>query len=50
LASGLANEICQITTAGLAPAIFGPVMNTNGSMLANYWSKKLPKENAKQIE
>lgn len=44
LASALANEMGRIATAGLAPAIFGPVMNITGSMLANYWSKKLPEE------
>lgn len=43
LASALANEMGKIATAGLAPAIFGPVMNITGSMLANFWSKKQPK-------
>ncbi|WP_337042250.1 bile acid:sodium symporter family protein [Emticicia sp. 17c] len=42
LASALANEMGRIATAGLAPAIFGPVMNITGSMLANFWSKKQP--------
>ena len=40
LASALANEMGKIATVGLAPAIFGPLMNITGSTLANYWSKK----------
>jgi len=45
LASALANEMGKIATVGLAPAIFGPLMNVTGSMLANYWSKNEPGEN-----
>lgn len=45
LASALANELGKIATVGLAPAIFGPVMNITGSMLATFWrSKPLPLE------
>lgn len=44
LASALANEMGKIATVGLAPAIFGPLMNVTGSILANYWSKNEPKE------
>lgn len=40
LASALANEMGKIATVGLAPAIFGPLMNITGSTLANFWSKK----------
>ncbi|MEK6482182.1 bile acid:sodium symporter family protein [Catalinimonas sp. 4WD22] len=40
LASALANEMGKIATVGLAPAIFGPVMNITGSVLANYWRRK----------
>ncbi len=43
LASALANEMGKIATVGLAPAIFGPLMNVTGSMIANYWSKNEPK-------
>jgi bile acid:Na+ symporter, BASS family len=46
LATGLALTMGKITTAGLAPAIFGPVMNVNGSSLASWWHNHLPKENA----
>ncbi len=40
LASALANELGKIATVGLAPAIFGPVMNVTGSILANFWRGK----------
>lgn len=44
LASGLAKEMGKIATVGLAAAVFGPLMNITGSVLASYWSKKPPKE------
>ena len=37
LASGLANQMGKLATVGLAPAIFGPLMNITGSILANWW-------------
>ncbi len=37
LASGLANQMGKLATVGLAPAIFGPLMNVTGSVLANWW-------------
>jgi len=43
LASGIANSLGKIATMGLAPAIFGPLMNITGSILASYWHKKTPK-------
>jgi BASS family bile acid:Na+ symporter len=43
LASGLAKEMGKIATVGLAPAVFGPLMNITGSILASYWHKKPPK-------
>lgn len=46
LATGLALTMGKITTAGLAPAIFGPVMNVNGSSLASWWHNHLPEEDA----
>jgi BASS family bile acid:Na+ symporter len=45
LASGLALQMGKIATVGLAPAIFGPLMNITGSSLATYWRGKPPKEN-----
>jgi BASS family bile acid:Na+ symporter len=44
LASGLAKEMGKIATVGLAPAVFGPLMNVTGSILASYWHKRPPKE------
>ncbi|MEP0710584.1 bile acid:sodium symporter family protein [Algoriphagus sp.] len=40
LASGIAKEMGKIATVGLAPAVFGPLMNVTGSLLASYWHKK----------
>ncbi|OOG71570.1 bile acid:sodium symporter family protein [Algoriphagus sp. A40] len=40
LASGIAKEMGKIATVGLAAAVFGPVMNISGSILASYWHKK----------
>lgn len=34
-ASGIAKEVGKIATVGLAPAIFGPLMNVTGSLLAS---------------
>ena len=44
LASGLAREMGKAATLGLAPAIFGPLMNITGSILASYWHRKPPVE------
>jgi bile acid:Na+ symporter, BASS family len=43
LASGLAVQMGKVATVGLAPALFGPIMNTTGSLLATYWSQRPPK-------
>ncbi len=44
LASGLALTMGKMATVGLAPAIFGPVMNINGSSLASWWHNRKPRE------
>ena len=44
LASGLAMQMGKIATVGLAPAVFGPMMNITGSSLATWWRGKPPKE------
>jgi len=44
LASGLALQMGKIATVGLAPAIFGPLMNVTGSALASWWRSRPPKE------
>lgn len=43
LASGLAMQMGKIATVGLAPAVFGPMMNITGSSLAIWWRSKTPK-------
>jgi bile acid:Na+ symporter, BASS family len=40
LASGLANILGKIATLGLAPAVFGPLQNITGSILAAYWGRR----------
>ena len=40
LASGLAKAMGKMATVGLAPAVFGPLMNVTGSILASYWHRK----------
>ena len=50
LASGLALQMGKIATVGLAPAIFGPLMNVTGSALASWWRTKLPKEEREEVE
>jgi BASS family bile acid:Na+ symporter len=52
LASGLALGMGKIATVGLAPAIFGPLMNVTGSVLASWWRTRIPKDksDAPEIE
>lgn len=40
LASGIALEMGKVATIGLAPAVFGPMMNVTGSSLATWWRGK----------
>ena len=40
LASGIALELGKLATMGLAPAVFGPLMNITGSSLATIWKGK----------
>ncbi|SOD92796.1 bile acid:sodium symporter family protein [Spirosoma fluviale] len=44
LASGIAVQMGKVATVGLAPALFGPIMNTTGSLLATFWSQNPPKD------
>ncbi len=44
LATGIAKGMGKIATVGLAPAIFGPLMNITGSMLASWWHRHPPRE------
>ncbi len=49
LASGIANSLGKIATMGLAPAVFGPLMNITGSILASYWHRKPPLQNEAKL-
>jgi len=40
MATGLAASLGLLGTAGLAAAVFSPLGNLTGSMLANYWSRR----------
>ena len=42
LASGIALKLGKLATVGLAPAVFGPLMNITGSSLATWWHRKPP--------
>ena len=50
LASGLALTMGKLSTVGLAPAIFGPIMNVNCSSLASWWHNRLPEEDKPENE
>jgi BASS family bile acid:Na+ symporter len=43
LASGIANLMGKAATMGLAAAVFGPLMNITGSILASFWHNRQPK-------
>ncbi|MBB3697388.1 bile acid:sodium symporter family protein [Flammeovirga yaeyamensis] len=40
LASGLAHQMGKLATLGLAPAVFGSIMNITGSTLASWWKSR----------
>lgn len=40
LASGIALEMGRVASMGLAPAVFGPLMNITGSSLAAWWKSR----------
>lgn len=46
LASGIAKEMGKIATVGLAAAVFGPLMNITGSVLASFWHRRPPSDQA----
>lgn len=48
LASGIAKELGRLATLGLAPAVFGPVMNITGSVLASWWQGRSPNSENKE--
>jgi len=49
LGSGLALAMGKLATVGLAPAIFGPIMNITGSSLALWWRAKTKNETEEVI-
>lgn len=49
LATGLALTMGKMATVGLAPALFGPVMNINGSSIASWWHNHPPREKAPDL-
>ncbi len=40
----IAKELGKVATMGLAAAVFAPLMNITGSMLANWWHNRPPKD------
>lgn len=48
LASGLALMMKGMATIGLAAALFGPIMNVNGSSLATWWHSRMPDEDSQE--
>jgi len=50
LASGLALTMGKIATAGLAPAIFGPMMNITGSFISSWWHNRPPDGDIPEIK
>jgi bile acid:Na+ symporter, BASS family len=42
LASALAVGMKKAGTVGVSAALFGPIMNITGSLLASFWSKRIP--------
>lgn len=49
LASGIALEMGKVATVGLAPAVFGPLMNITGSSLATRWRAKPVTDGSAQL-
>jgi BASS family bile acid:Na+ symporter len=43
MAASLATEVLKKDAAAIAPALFAPVMNVSGSILAAIWSRQIPK-------
>jgi BASS family bile acid:Na+ symporter len=50
LASALASKISTSASVALAPAVFGPMMNITGSLLASWWHNRVPKDDVPESE
>lgn len=49
LASGLALKMGKLATVGLAPAVFGPLMNITGSTLATWWKGRKADDKTEEV-
>lgn len=47
MAANLAVDVLKNASAAIAPALFAPVMNVSGSMLASYWSQSTPMDSSR---
>ena len=47
MATGIASRMDMLGTLGLAATVFSPWMNISGSILANYWRKKIIQDDKK---
>jgi BASS family bile acid:Na+ symporter len=50
LASGIAMMLGKVGTVGLAPALFGPIMNLTGSLLAGWWAKQNDRRTSRGVD
>lgn len=44
MASGIAASLGKVATLGIAPIVFGPIMTTTSSIIANWWRTHLASE------
>jgi bile acid:Na+ symporter, BASS family len=49
MAANLAIDVLKNTSAAIAPALFAPVMNVSGSVLASFWAQSPPAESDPKI-
>ena len=49
LAVGIATKLGKVATLGLAPIVFGPIMNFTASVLANWWRTHPAKPDDKPV-
>lgn len=49
LATGLAQTMGKMATVGLAPTVFGSLMNITGATLATWWRDKPPQDSASAV-
>jgi len=49
MAANLAVDVLKNTSAAIAPALFAPVMNVSGSVLASYWAQRCSSEELESL-